>query len=102
VPTRPRRGGGRRDATDWILLAYFWNNSLFFSEEFVKTAIVYRLSTFPAAVGVSPHAVGADGSFADVAFSLPRRISAADMAMMLASMTLSIVNTDSRNECKQA
>jgi hypothetical protein len=56
--------------------------------------MLYRLSTFPAAVGVSPHAVGADGSFADVAFSLHRRISAAVMAMMLASMTLGLVNTD--------
>ena len=62
----------------------------------------YRFSTFPAAVGVSSLAVGADGSFADVAFSPPRRIPAAVMAMMLASMTLGLVNTDARNECKQA
>ena len=62
----------------------------------------YRLSTFPAAVGVSSLAVGADGSLADGAFSPPRSIPTAVMAMMLASMTLRLVNTDARNECKQA
>ena len=41
-------------------------------------------------------------SVAEDAFSPPRRVAAAVMAMMLASMTLSLVNTDARNECKQA
>ena len=68
----------------------------------LKTANVVPIKYIPAAVGVSSLAVGADGSFADVAFSPPRRISADVMAMMLASMTLGLVNTDARNECKQA